>query len=88
VHGEVVELAEILLAIRTSEAEVAIITPADSDREPGICKDLLLAFPQLKIMALSATGGTAILYESGSREKRIDDVGEESILDAIREFMC
>ena len=86
VISDVIDLTELLPAIRATEAEVVIITPADADREPGICSELLLAYPQLKIMALSAKGDTAVLYQSSSRQKHMDDVGEASILGAIREF--
>jgi DNA-binding NarL/FixJ family response regulator len=86
VISELSDLTELLLAIRTTEAEVVIITPADSDREPGISTDLLLAYPQLKIMALSAKGDTAVLYQSSSPQKHMDDVGEAAILSAIREL--
>ena len=64
------------------------ITPADSDREPSIGSYLLATYPQLKIMALSAKGDTAVLYESGSPQKQMDDVGAESILSSIRESRC
>jgi DNA-binding NarL/FixJ family response regulator len=77
----------LLRALRATKAEVVITTPADSDREPGLGSALLAAYPHLKIMALSATGDTAILYESGSLKKRLDDVGEESLLGAIRALM-
>jgi subtilase family serine protease len=83
---EVNNLTELLLAIRTIEAEVVIITPADSDGEPGIGSYLLATYPQLKIMALSAKGDTAVLYQSSSPQKQMDDVGEAAILGAIREF--
>jgi hypothetical protein len=77
----------LLLAVRATSAEVVIITPGDSDREPGLGSSLLVAYPRLKIIALSATGDTAFLYEGGSPKQRIDDVGEESLLGAIRAFM-
>jgi DNA-binding NarL/FixJ family response regulator len=86
VASEVINLTELLLAIRTTKAEVVIITPADADSEAGIGSYLLAAYPRLKIMVLSAKGDTAVLYESGSREKHMDDVGEAAILGAIREF--
>ena len=75
------------LAIRATAAEVVITTPGDSERESGLGSSLLVAYPQLKIMALSATGDTAFLYEAGSPKQRLDDVGEESLLGAIRAFM-
>jgi DNA-binding NarL/FixJ family response regulator len=88
VVSEASDPIELGSAIRATEAEVVIITPADSDREPEICSHLLAKSPQLKIMILPAKGDTALLYESGSPKKRIDEVSEESILSAIREFMC
>jgi len=88
VVSELIDAIELLLALRATAAEVVIITPGDSDREPGLGSSLLAAYPQLKIVALSATDDTAFLYESGSPKKRIDEVGEELMLGAIREFMC
>ncbi len=85
--GEVSDLSELGVAIQATGAQVAIVTSVDAERESGICRDLLTEYPQLKIMALSATGDTAFLYELGARPKRIDDVGEEAILRAIRELM-
>jgi DNA-binding NarL/FixJ family response regulator len=86
VIGEVMDLTELVLAIRTTGAEVVIITLADSDEEPGIVSDLLAVCPRLKIMALSVKGDTAVVYELGSTQKQMDDVGEAAILGAIREF--
>jgi len=83
--GDSIELES---AIQSTEAEVVIITPVASDREPEICSHLLAKSPQLKIITLSAKGDTALLYESGLPRKRIDEVCEESILSAIRGFMC
>jgi DNA-binding NarL/FixJ family response regulator len=77
----------LLFAIRATEAEVVITTPDASDREPGLGSALLAACPYLKIMALSATGATAFLYEAGIPTQRLDDVGEEAMLRAIRALM-
>ena len=87
VVSELIDPIGLLLALRATEAEVVITTTGDSDREPGIGSSLRAAYPRLKIVALSAMGDTAFLYESGSPKQRIDDVGEESMLGAIREFM-
>jgi DNA-binding NarL/FixJ family response regulator len=86
VIGDGIDLIELVSAIRTTGAEVVILTPADSDGEPGIGSYLLAMYPQLKIMALSAKGDTAVLYQSSSPQKRMDDVGEAAILGAIRQF--
>jgi DNA-binding NarL/FixJ family response regulator len=85
--GEVSDPSELGVAIPATGAQVVIMTAADAERELGICRDLLEEYPQLKIMALSATGDTAFLYESGVRPKCMDDVGEAAILSAIREFV-
>ncbi len=84
---ELIDPIGLLLALRATEAEVVIITPGDLDREPGLGSSLLAAYRHLKILALSATDDTAFLYESGSPKRRIDDMGEESLLDAIRAVM-
>ena len=77
---------ELRIAIKATEAQVIILTLTDSE-ESGICRDLLAEYPRLKIIALSPLGDTAFLYESGSHPKRMDNVGEEAILSAIRELM-
>jgi DNA-binding NarL/FixJ family response regulator len=87
VISELIDPIGLLLALRATAVEVLITTPGDSDREPGLGSSLLAASPQLKIIALSATGDAAFLYESGSPKQRIDDMGEESMLGAIRALM-
>src|SRR5688500_15191509 len=84
---ELIDPIGLLLAIRAIEVEVVITTPGASDREPGPGSALLAAYPRLKIMVLSATGDTAFVYELGSPKQRIDDVGEDAMLGAIRAFM-
>jgi DNA-binding NarL/FixJ family response regulator len=80
------DASELRFAIKATEARVIILTPTDSEEESGICHDLLAEYPRLRIIALSPLGDTAFLYKSGSRPKRMDDVGEEAILSAIREW--
>jgi len=87
VVDELIDPFGLLLALRATPAEVVITTPGDTDREPRLDSALLAAYPHLKIMALSATGDTAVLYEAGALTQRIDEVGEESLLRAIRELM-
>lgn len=87
VVGELIDPSGLLRALRATEAEVVIITLVDSDREPELGSSLLAAYPRLKIIALSERGDTAVLYQAGAPKQRIDDVGEESLLGAIREFV-
>jgi DNA-binding NarL/FixJ family response regulator len=87
VVSEVADSVELLLALKATEAEVVLITSAALDRKPGMCNYLLAAYPHLKIIDLLSKSDTAFLYEVGSLKKRIDEVGEESILSAIRAFM-
>src|SRR6266545_2713350 len=88
VVSEVSEPSELGAAIRATAAEVVILTPVDADREPELRSQLWSQSPHLKIMTLSTTGDTALLYASGSPTKRRDDVSEASLLSAIREFRC
>ena len=85
--SELIDSAELLIALRAIKAEVVITTSIDSDRGPEISGCLLAAYPQIKMITLSEAGDIALLYESGSSKKRIDEVGEEAILGAIRELM-
>lgn len=86
VLGEVLDPIELLLAVKTTGAEVVIVTPIDSEEEPRLCRHLLADHPLLKIVTLSRTGEAATLYESGSPRKRgLEEPGEEAILRAIRE---
>jgi len=83
--GEVLDPIELLIAATSTPVDVVIVTPLDSDKEPRICRHLLAGHPLLKIVALSAKGEAAFLYESGAGKKSIDEPCEESILGAIRE---
>lgn len=85
--GEVSDPSSLRVAIQSTGAQVVIMKAADAEREPGICRDLLAEYPQLKIMVLSVAGDTAFLYELGARPQHMNDVGEEAILSAIRELM-
>lgn len=84
--SEVSEPSELGAALRATVAEVVILTPADADREPELCRQLWAQAPYLKILSLSATGDTALVYAAGAPTKRIEDVSEASMLSAIREF--
>jgi DNA-binding NarL/FixJ family response regulator len=86
VVGELMDPIGLLGALRVIAAEVVIITPGDSEREPGLGSALLAAYPHLKILVLSATGDTAAVYQAGAPEQCLDDVGEESVLGTIRAF--
>lgn len=87
VVGEVLDPVELLLTARTAKINLVIVTPIDAAAEPKICSYLLAEHPQLKIVALSANGEAAFLYEAESQKKRIDEPNEESILGAIRACM-
>jgi len=77
--GEVSDPSSLGVAIQATGAQVVMMTSVDAEKEPGICRDLLAEYPQLKMMALSATGDTALLYELGARPKRMNDVGTETV---------
>ena len=85
VIGEVLDPIELLLTAKARPVEVVIVTPLDSEGEPGICRHLLAEQPRLKIITLQANGDAACLYESGKKKKRLAKLGEASLLGAIRE---
>lgn len=50
--SEVSDPGELRFAIQATGAQVVIMTATHAEREPGICRDLLTANPQLKIIVL------------------------------------
>ncbi len=87
VVGEVLDPIELLFAARAAKVDVVIVTPLDSEEESPICRHLLAEHPRLNIVALSANGEAAFLYEGEAQKKRIDEPNEDSILGAIRACM-
>ena len=83
--GEVVDPIKLLFATRETPVDVVIVTPLKANGEPIICSFLLAEHPRLKIVALSAKGEAAYLYQSGVQKKRIEEPSGQLILDAIRE---
>ena len=84
VVAEVLDPIELLIAVKATPVDAVIVTPLDLEVESRLCRHLLEENSQLRIVTLSATGDAAILYESCSRKKRIDQPSGQSILDAIR----
>jgi DNA-binding NarL/FixJ family response regulator len=85
--GEVIDPIKLLSAIRETPVDLVIITPLKANGEPKICRHLLVAYPSLKIITLSAKGEAAYLYQSGIPKLRIDDPCGRSILETIREAL-
>lgn len=87
VVGELMDPIGLQRVLQGIAVEVVTTTSGDSEREPRLGSTLLAAYPQLKIIVLSVTGDTAVVYQAGVPEQHLDDVGEESLLGAIRELM-
>ena len=87
VVGEVIDPIKLLYATRETTVDVVIVTPLKVNGEPKICSHLLAEHPRLKIIVLMAEGKAALLYESGSRKKYIDEPSADIIIDTIRESL-
>lgn len=87
VVGEVLDPLQLLHASKQTAVDAVIITPLNANGEPKICRQLLIEHPHLKIVALSANGEAAYLYQSGSARQRIGEPSEQSVLTAIREAL-
>lgn len=87
VMGEVLDPHELLAVVKTTNADVVIVTPLPANGEPHICTQLLAVYAQLKIVTQSAKGDAAYLYQSGLPKQRIEEPSEQLILGAIRESM-
>ncbi len=85
--GEVIDPIRLLYAIRETSVDVVIMTPIKANGEPKICSHLMAEHPSLIIVALSAKGEAAYLYQLSVPKLRIDDPSGQSILVAIREAL-
>ena len=83
--GDVIDPIKLLFAIREMPVDVVIVTPLKANGEPKICSHLLLEYPSLIVITLSAKGEAAYLYQSGTPKLRFDDPSGQTILSAIRE---
>ena len=85
--GDVIDPIKLLFAVKETPVDVVIVTPLNVNGVPRICTHLLAENPQLKIIVLPAGGKTAILFESGSSNKHIDEPSADMIIDIIRESL-
>lgn len=85
--GEVLDPLQLLRMTRLTPVDAVIITPLRANGEPKICHQLLVEYPPLKIVTLSASGDAAYLYQSDLPKMRIHNPSGESILTALREAM-
>jgi DNA-binding NarL/FixJ family response regulator len=85
--GEVIDPIRLLYAIKVTPVDVVIITPLKGNGEPKLCSHLLAQYPQLKILTLSAEGGIAYLYQSGTAKLIINEPTEKLIMETIRKSL-
>ncbi|HDQ46251.1 MAG TPA: response regulator transcription factor [bacterium] len=87
VTGEVVDPIELIFALRTTPADVVIITPHKANGDPRICSQLLKEHPQLTILMLTEESKAVYIFQSGLHRKRIERPTQEAIISAIRKSM-
>ena len=87
VVGEVIDPIELLHISSETEVDVVIVTPLKTNGQPKICSHLILEYPPLKVVTLSAKGEVAYLYQSDLPRLRINEPSGETILDAIRDSL-
>ena len=64
--------------------DVLVLGAAMIDPLPGICSNLLVEYPDLRIVVLAATGQVAMLYWLGLRRKRVRAVSAAALLAVLR----
>ena len=82
--GEADNTIDILLKVGTTHADVVAIDLPPTGEDPGLCSHLLSEYPQVKIIAISEEGDTAVTYESGVVRKYLPDMSLENLTDLIR----
>jgi len=58
--GEVSDPVDLLVAVRQTQANVVIMTWPETDGVPGVCSHLLLEFPELVVIGISATSDRVV----------------------------
>ena len=87
VATEVYDPIELLIIIKQTPADVAIITPVNPTTKTKICKRLLQEFPLLKILTISADGKRAVLYQNDRTDVHIMEPSEAGICNTIRKSL-
>lgn len=81
--GEFTDGMSLLLAADETHADAVVLGLHDGEL-PGICSHLLSEYPRIKLFAVAADGGHAMLYELRPQKVPISETSPEGLLDAIR----
>jgi DNA-binding NarL/FixJ family response regulator len=84
VVGTVLDPIELLSAVEETQAEVVVVTLPGSGEMPGICSHLFYEYPQLLILALSATRSRAYVYRQVITVEPLAGTSDEELLTAVR----
>ena len=84
VVGEVLDPLEVLLSVNEYDADVVVVSLPETLEDPGICSHLLVEYPRLVILALSAGCEEAVLYSQCIRREALSGTSSDEILSAIR----
>jgi hypothetical protein len=84
VVGTVLDPVELLVAVGDRQADVVVVTLPDSGDMPGICSHLLHEYPQLLILALSATRTRGCTYRQAIIVEPLADLSDDGILTVVR----
>jgi DNA-binding NarL/FixJ family response regulator len=85
VVGTVLDPIGLLSAVEETQAAVVVVTLPASGEIPGICSHLFYEYPQLLILALSATQSRAYVYRQVITVEPLAGTSDEDILTAVRQ---
>jgi DNA-binding NarL/FixJ family response regulator len=85
VAGTVLDPIDLLSAVGETQAAVVVVTLPASGEMPGICSHLFYEYPQLLILALSATQSRAYVYHHVITVEPLASTSDEAILTAVRQ---
>ena len=75
---------DLLAAVDRTDADVVIVTLPESGDDPGISTHLLLEFPGLRVIAISAVEQRAALFRQVITREELTPLAEDRLLAAIR----
>ena len=85
VVGTVLDPIGLLSAVEETQAAVVVVTLPASGEMPGFCSHLFYEYPQLLILALSATQSRAYVYRQVITVEPLAGTSDEDILTAVRQ---
>ncbi|MBN2021260.1 MAG: response regulator transcription factor [Pirellulales bacterium] len=83
VAGDAVDPVDLLVTVRRTEAQVVILTWPETEVAPSVCSHLLLEFPELLVIGISATSDRVVACRQTITVSELPVAGLRDLLSEI-----